>query len=159
MDVLLYVAGALLIAAGVAGLVLPVLPGPLLMLGGVVLVAWAGHFALVGPVTLGVAAVLAVLMLVVDHLAGLLGARAFGASRWALLGGALGVVVGLFLGPLGIVLGPPAGAVAFELWKGQDLRQAARSGVGVLVGFLAGSVAKVVLAFVMLGVVAVALVT
>ena len=159
MEAVLYVLGVALLLVGLAGLILPVLPGSIFMLAGVVVIAWAGHFALLGWPTLAIAAVLALAMLAVDQAASLLGARAFGASRWALLGGAIGVVVGLFFGLPGIILGPTLGAVAFELWKGRDLHRAARAGLGVLVGFLAGSVAKIVLAFVLVGVVAIGLFT
>ncbi len=158
MQIFLYVAGAALLLVGLAGLVLPVLPGPLVMLGGVVVIAWAGDFARLGWPSLTIAALLSVAMLAVDQVASLLGARAFGASRWAMVGGAVGLLVGLFFGLPGIILGPAAGAVAFELWKGRNLRKAGQAGVGVLVGFVVGSVAKIVLAFVLIGVVAFALI-
>jgi uncharacterized protein YqgC (DUF456 family) len=151
MQVALYALGTLALVLGLAGLVLPALPGALLMVAGVVLVAWAGHFALVGWPTVVVCALLGLAMWGVDLLAGLLGARAFGASRWAVVGSAVGVVVGLFFGLPGIVLGPAVGALAFEYYKDPDLPRAARAGAGALVGFIAGSVLKVALAFVMLG--------
>jgi uncharacterized protein len=153
MAALLYALGALALAAGMAGLVLPAVPGAPLMVAGVALLAWAGHFALLGWGTVAAAAVIGVAMMAVDFLAGLLGARAFGASRWAMVGSAVGVVVGLFFGLPGIVLGPALGAVAFELWKDPDLPRAARAGVGTLLGFLVGGAVKIALAFVMLGVV------
>jgi uncharacterized protein YqgC (DUF456 family) len=86
-----------------------------------------------------------------------LGARAFGSSRWAVVGSAVGVVVGLFFGLPGIILGPALGATAFELWKDPDLGRAARAGAGALAGFLVGTVIKVTLAFVMVGLVVIAL--
>jgi uncharacterized protein YqgC (DUF456 family) len=159
VEIALYALGAVLMLAGLAGLVVPALPGSVLMVAAVVIIAWAGHFARLGWPTIAIAALLGALMWIVDHLAALLGAKAFGASRWALAGGAIGVVVGLFFGLPGIVLGPAVGAFALELWKGADLRRAARSGTGVLVGFAVGTVAKIALAFVLLGVVGLALVT
>jgi uncharacterized protein YqgC (DUF456 family) len=157
VEIALYALGGVLLVAGLAGLVLPVLPGSLLLLAGVVVIAWAGGFALLGWPTIAVATVLALAMWAVDHAASLLGAKAFGASRWALLGGAIGVVVGLFFGLPGIILGPAVGAVGFELWKGRDLRKAANAGAGVLVGFVAGTVVKIALAFVLVGAVAIGL--
>jgi uncharacterized protein YqgC (DUF456 family) len=157
VEIALYALGGVLMVAGLAGLVLPVLPGSLLLLAGVVVIAWAGGFTLLGWPTIAVATVLALAMWAVDHAASLLGAKAFGASRWALLGGAIGVVVGLFFGLPGIILGPAVGAVAFELWKGRDLRKAANAGAGVLVGFVAGTVVKIALAFVLVGAVAIGL--
>jgi uncharacterized protein len=151
VTILLYVLGTLALLAGVAGVVVPVLPGAVALWGGVWLIAWAGAFQRVGAPTIAVTGVLALLIVAADWAATALGARSFGASRWAVLGATLGLLVGLFLGPVGIVLGPVVGAVALELWKDPDLERALRAGAGTLVGFLAGSVAKVVLAFLLLG--------
>lgn len=158
MQAALYVLGVLVLVAGLAGLILPALPGAPLLVAGVVLVAWAGHFQVIGWGTVVACAILGTLIWAVDVLAGVLGARVFGASRWAVIGSAVGVVVGLFLGIPGIVLGPAIGALAFEYWKDPNLARAAKAGVGALVGFVVGTVAKVALAFVLLGLVALALV-
>jgi len=91
---------------------------------------------------------------VVDWAASILGARAFGASKWAVLGSAVGLVVGIFLGLPGIILGPMVGALAFEYAKDPNFEKALKAGVGTFVGFVVGSVLKVMLAFVLLGVVA-----
>ena len=151
MTILLYVLGVLALLAGLAGVVVPVLPGAVGLWGGVWLIAWAGDFQLVGAPTLAVTGVLALLIVAADWAATALGAKAFGASRWAMAGAGLGLLVGLFLGPVGILLGPVIGAVALELWKDPDLEQALKAGAGTLLGFLIGSVAKVVLAFLLLG--------
>lgn len=157
MTVLLYALGAVAIAAGIAGLVLPVLPGSILLVAGVVLVAWAEDFTRVGWGTVAFAAVLGVVIWLVDLAAAALGAKAFGASRRSILGASVGLVVGLFLGPVGIVLGPIVGAVLFELTRTPDLRAAGRAGAGAFVGFLLGNAVKIALAFVLVGVVALAL--
>jgi len=157
MEIALYVLGAVALLAGLAGLVLPVLPGAPLLLGGVVLLAWAGHFTAIGWGTIAAAAVITGLMLAVDWVAGALGAKAFGASRWAVWGALAGAVVGLFFGIPGIVLGPALGAVAFELWRDPDLPRAAKAGAGVLVGFLLGTAAKATLGVVLVGLVVLAL--
>lgn len=158
MTVLLYALGAAAIAAGIAGLVLPVLPGSLLLVAGVVLVAWAEDFTRVGWGTVAVAAVLGLLMWLADLAAAALGAKAFGASPRSILGASVGLLVGLFLGPAGVVLGPIAGAVLFELTRTPDLRAAGRAGAGAFVGFILGNAVKIALAFVLVGVVVAALV-
>ena len=152
MEILLYGLGAIALVAGVAGLVLPALPGALLMVLGVVLVAWAGHFQVVGWGTVAFSVLVAVAITAVDWGASLLGARAFGASRWAVIGSALGLVAGLFLGFPGIFLGPAVGATVLEYLKDPDFKKAAKAGVGAFLGFLVGSVLKVSLAFFLLGV-------
>jgi uncharacterized protein YqgC (DUF456 family) len=153
MEIVLYVLGALALVAGIAGLVLPVIPGAALLVAGVALLAWAGHLAVLGWGTIVFAVVVALLITAVDFGASVLGARAFGASRWALVGSALGLVVGLFLGLPGIVLGPVVGAVVLEYARNPDFARAAKAGAGTFVGFLAGSVLKVSLGFLLVGVV------
>jgi len=152
MEILLYLLGAAALAAGLAGLVLPVLPGALLLYGGVWLVAWAGHFERIGWPTLLATGLLAAAIWAADLAASALGAKVSGASRWAVIGAAVGLVVGLFLGPFGIVLGPVVGAALFEFWRDPDLEKALKVGGGTLIGFLVGSVVKVVLGFLLLGV-------
>lgn len=158
MEIALYVLGAVAVLAGLAGLLLPVLPGAPLLLGGTVLLAWAGHFTRIGWGTVAAAAVLAAAMVAVDWIAGALGARAFGASPWAMWGALAGAVVGIFFGLPGIVVGPIAGAIAFELWKDPNLGRAAKAGVGVLVGFLVGGALKMSLGIALVGMLVLALV-
>ncbi len=154
MPIVLYVAGVALLAAGVAGLVLPVLPGAVLLVLGVISLAWAGDFAILGWGTVAFAGVMGLAITAVDWAASLLGAKAFGASKWAVIGSAVGLVVGLFLGLPGIVLGPAVGALAFEYARDPNFERALKAGVGAFVGFVVGSVLKVTLAFVLVGVVA-----
>jgi uncharacterized protein YqgC (DUF456 family) len=157
VEILLYVLGAVSLAVGVAGVVLPALPGPPLIAVGAALIAWAGDFQRVGWGAVIAVAVISVVIFAVDTAATLLGAKAFGASKWAMLGGAIGLVVGLFLGPVGIIFGPAIGAVAFEYAKNPDFERAAKAGVGVMVGFVVGGAIKVALAFIAVGVVVLAL--
>jgi hypothetical protein len=152
VEILLYALGAIALATGVAGLVLPILPGALLMVLGVFLVAWAGHFQIVGWGTVAFSVLVAGAITAVDWGASLVGARAFGASRWAVIGSALGLVLGMFLGFPGILLGPAAGAIVLEYLKDPNFEKAARAGVGTFLGFVVGSVLKVSLAFFLLGV-------
>jgi len=153
VEVLLYAVGAILLLAGLAGLLLPAIPASLLLFTGVGLLAWAGDFQRIGGGTLVATGVLALAILAVDGLASLLGARVFGASTWALWGATLGALVGLLFGLPGLILGPLVGAVAFEYWKDPNWEKAASAGVGVLVGFLLGSVLKVALGLLLVGLV------
>lgn len=151
MTIVLYVLGAAALLLGLAGVVLPVLPGSLLLFAGALLVAWAGGFALVGWPTLTVVGLLAVVIWAVDWVAAALGAKATGASRWAVIGASLGLLVGLFFGPPGLLLGPAVGAILLEYWQDPDFERAFKAGLGTFVGFLLGSVVKVALAFVLVG--------
>jgi uncharacterized protein YqgC (DUF456 family) len=153
-----YVLGFAALAVGILGVVLPVLPGSMLLVIGAVLIAWADGFLHVGWGTVVLSAVIGALIWVVDLAAAALGARVARASRWAVVGASVGLLVGLFLGLPGIILGPPVGAIAFEYARDPDSRRALRAGIGAFLGFLLGSVVKVALAMVVLGVIVVRLV-
>jgi uncharacterized protein YqgC (DUF456 family) len=149
---------AALIVVGLAGTVLPALPGTALVLGGIVLGAWIDDFTRVSTVTVIVIAVLAVLAWVLDYVAGLLGAKKAGASRQALIGAALGTVAGLFMGLVGVLFMPLVGAAIGEYIARRDHGQALKVGTATWLGMMIGMIAKVVLAFTMVGIFLVALV-
>jgi uncharacterized protein YqgC (DUF456 family) len=158
MELLLYVLGAVAIVVGMAGVVLPAIPGSALLVLGAFLVAWAEGFTRVSGWTVGACAAIGVAIWVVDFAAGVLGAKAFGASGWAILGAGLGLVVGMFLGLPGIVLGPAVGAIVLEYARDPNFERALKAGAGAFVGFVLGSAVKVSLAFVLVGVLVFALV-
>ena len=149
---LLWVLCVALIAVGLAGTVLPLLPGTVLVWGGIVLGAWIDDFTRVSVTTVVVISVLAVLAWVLDYVAGLLGAQKAGASRLALLGAAIGTVVGLFMGLVGVLFMPLVGAAVGEYLAQKDRARAAKVGLATWVGIMVGLLAKVVLAFIMVGV-------
>ncbi len=150
--VLLWVLVAVLLLVGLAGLVLPALPGPPLLFGGLLLAAWIEDFAYVGTGTLIALGVMAVLMYLVDLAATAFGAKRFGASRRAAIGAAIGALLGLFVGLIGVVVGPFIGAMVGELSGNAGLRAAGRAGVGATIGLAIGAAAKLALGVAMLGV-------
>jgi uncharacterized protein len=162
---LLWILCAALIVVGLAGTVLPLLPGTAFILAGIFVGAWIDDFARVGTGTLLLVSVLAVLAWVLDYVSGLLGAKKAGASRLALAGAAVGTVLGLFMGLVGVLFMPLLGAAAGEYVArhrsgaaSEVGQQAVKVGVATWIGILAGMLAKVVLACVMVGVFLVALI-
>ena len=158
---LYYLIAAAMILIGLIGTVLPALPGLPLVFGGMLMAAWTGDFQQVGIPMLVVLGILTLLSLGIDLWATALGAKRVGASRKAVIGAVLGTVGGLAFGPLGLVLGPFAGALAGELLHrrslgAQHLGDAARIGFGTWMGILFGIVLKLGLAFAMLGLFALA---
>jgi len=153
----LWLASAALILLGLLGTVLPLLPGTLLVWGGVLLGAWIDDFTRVGVGTVSVVSVLAVLAWGLDFVAGLLGARRVGASKQALVGAALGTVLGLFMGLVGVLFMPLVGAAVGEYWAQKNQQRAAKVALATWLGLMLGMVAKVVLSFVMVGIFLVAL--
>ena len=156
-ETLLWLASVALILVGIAGTVLPALPGTMLVLAGILLGAWIDDFARVGWGVLTVVIVLAVLAWVLDYVAGLLGAKKAGASRQAIAGAALGTVAGLFMGLVGVLFMPLVGAAIGEWLARRDHGRALHVGVATWLGIMAGMVSKVVIAFMMVGVFIVAL--
>lgn len=147
-----FIVAALLILVGIAGAILPALPGVPLVFAGMLLAAWADHFQHVGALTLGVLGVLCVIALLIDFVAGLFGAKHVGASSRALWGATLGTFAGLFFGIPGLLLGPFIGAVIGELTAGGKMQHATRVGIGTWLGLLFGTIAKLALCFTMLGI-------
>ena len=154
---LLWILSAILILIGLAGTVLPVLPGTLLVWAGIVLGAWIDDFTRVGMVAVAVISALAVLAWALDYVAGLLGARKVGASRLALLGAVVGTVLGLFMGLVGVFFMPLIGAAVGEYLARKDQVRAVKVGVATWIGIMLGLIAKVGLAFSMVGIFGVAL--
>lgn len=146
-----YLLAGVLMLVGVAGTVLPALPGLPLVFAGMLLAAWAGGFEQVGPAMLVVLGLLTVLSLGIDFLAAALGAKRVGASKLALVGAVVGTFAGLFFGPIGLLAGPFVGALAGELIHVREVAQATRVGFGTWLGIVVGTALKIGLAFAMLG--------
>lgn len=140
-----------LMAVGVLGSFLPFVPGTPLILAGALLYAIANDFQALGLWHLLALAALTGLAYALDMASSALGTRTLGGSKWAMAGAVGGGIIGLFLGPLGIILGPIVGAIGAELIYLKDFAKAFRSGIGAVVGILLGVVAKLSLAVIMVG--------
>ena len=151
MSILLTIVGITVIVGGIVALVAPIVPGVAIIYLGILIVAWADHFTRIGPVMLFLMLGLTLVALVADNVAGLLGARRAGASGWGVFGAGVGAVVGLFFGLPGVIFGPAVGALAFEYARNPNAKKAVRAGIGGLLGFVLGVIAKAVFGFLLLG--------
>lgn len=149
---LLWLAVVALVAIGMAGAVLPALPGVPMVFIGLWLGAWIDGYSRVGTGTLIVLGVLTALTLLIDFVASALGAKRVGASAKAVTGAVLGSIVGLFFGLPGIILGPFVGAVLGELAAQRNFDHATRVGIATWMGLLFGAIAKLVVSLVMVGI-------
>jgi uncharacterized protein len=149
---LLWALAGLMVLVGFAGTVVPALPGVPLIFGGLFLAAYLGNFERIGWVTLTVLGVLTAMAMLADFVATLLGAKRAGASKLALLGAAIGSVLGIFSGFIGLLVFPFIGAVAGEYIARQKLDQASRVGVATWLGMMIGILAKLAIALTMLGI-------
>lgn len=156
LSFILYALAALLVAAGIAGIILPAIPGVPLMYAGFLLAAGTDGFERIGWVPLLVLGVLTAISLLVDVLSTVAGAQRVGASRLALAGSVIGTLAGLFFMPLGLFVGPFAGALAGEYLHGRKLGQATKVGLGTWLGIVLGIALKLGLAAAMLMVFAIA---
>ena len=152
MSIVLWIAGVLLVAVGIAGIVFPALPGHVLIFAGLFLAAWADNFGRVGGWTLALIGVIGALSYTVDFVAAALGAKRVGASPRAVVGASLGTLLGIPFGLPGVLLGPLAGAVLGELSVHRQWGRAAGVGLAAWIGFLIGTVVKVGLAFAMIAI-------
>jgi hypothetical protein len=151
MEVFWWLFAVVVMALGLIGTVIPILPGTTIILAAAIV-----HRVALGPDrSLGWSALIAMLLLtlltyVVDAAAGYLGAKRFGATRWGLIGCAAGALAGLFFGLLGLFVGPVIGAIAGELIGGKEIVKAGRAGWGTFLGGLAGLIAKLFIGLIMI---------
>jgi len=153
---LLWIGAAALVLIGLAGVVLPALPGVPLVFLGLVFGAAADNFERVGWPSLLLLALLTLAAIAVDFVAGALGARRVGASPWAIVGAALGSLIGLAFGLPGLLLGPFLGAATGEWLVRRDLLRAGKVGLATWLGLLFAGAAKIAIVFAMLGLFALA---
>jgi uncharacterized protein YqgC (DUF456 family) len=144
-----------LMLVGIIGAVVPALPGTTLILIGIII--WgivSGSFAAV-KIPLIVTVIVLILSIGVDFLAGYLGAKQAGASKWGQIGAFVGLIVGFlgllpalpFGGPLlGILFGPLLGAIVGEYLYQRQLGLAVKAGIGIIVGSLIGNLIQGLLA-------------
>ena len=141
LDIFLAVLGFCFIIGGLAGCIVPALPGPPLSYVALLLLH-ATRFADYSNKFLIIAAIVTVAVTVADYIVPVWGTKKWGGSRAGAIGSVLGLLIGLFFAPAGIIIGPFAGAVVGELLVGRNTKIALRSGFGSFIGFLFGTVMK-----------------
>jgi uncharacterized protein YqgC (DUF456 family) len=141
MDLLLLISGVLLILIGVAGSFLPIIPGPIC--------SWLGllvlHLTQSIPHNtsfLIITFAIALVIFFLDTILPVLGIKKLGGTRKGTIGSGIGLLIGFFFGPIGLILGPFMGALAGELTQSSNIKKAVRAAFGSLVGFLAGTMMK-----------------
>jgi hypothetical protein len=142
----------LVMLVGFAGSVVPILPGPpLVLIAALGHRLWFGDHSASGLVLVSLT-VLTIGALLLDYFASVYGAKRFGATWRGLLGAFVGGLVGLFFNLPGIIIGPFLGAMVFELLGGYKIDQASRAGLGATIGVFAGVIGKCIVSVVMIAV-------
>ncbi|MFO7573876.1 MAG: DUF456 domain-containing protein [Bacteroidales bacterium] len=143
----LLLAGAIsLLLVGIIGCLVPVLPGPPLSYAGLILLHFS-RFASFSSEKLLILAAVAIVVTVMDYIVPIWGTRKFGGSKYGTRGATVGLIIGLFLGPPGIIMGPFIGAFVGELIYKDDINYALKAGFGSLIGFLTGVGLKLAASF------------
>ncbi|MBX7136365.1 MAG: DUF456 domain-containing protein [Oligoflexia bacterium] len=150
MTYVIWTFAILLVILGLLGTVLPVLPGAPALFAGLVMGAYADNFNRVGGVTLALLSVLCIAALLIDFYTVARGAKRTGASKLAVVGASLGMVLGIFGGVIGIFIFPFFGALLGEFIVRRDLLQAGRAGIGTWLGLVLGVALKLTLMCLML---------
>ena len=141
VEYLLYALSAICMLVGLAGCILPMLPGPPLAWLGMLLLHFTDRVDF-SVTELVVSALVVIATLVLDYFTTMIGAKKFGGGKYGNRGCVIGTIVGMFFLPLGLILGPFLGAVIGELIAGKPFRAALKAGFGSFVGFLFGTLIK-----------------
>jgi len=143
LETIAIIIGSIFVLLGIAGCVLPILPGPVLSFLGLLLLALLKQFSPpLTPTLIMIMALLALGVTVGDYVIPLWGAKRYGATKWGIWGSVIGMAIGIFFSPFGMLLGALIGAVAVELLVQKEKGKALRAGWGVILGSLLGAVLK-----------------
>ncbi len=146
MDIFLVILGILLLLTGIAGSILPVIPGPPIGFVGMLLLRFTKYVETEHLDTytnlLWIFAAVTIVVSVLDYFVPIWGTKKFGGSKAGTWGAAVGVVIGLFFGPVGLILGPFLGAFIGEMMSGKDQKSSLKAGFGSLIGFIFGVALK-----------------
>ncbi|HQO17289.1 MAG TPA: DUF456 domain-containing protein [Methylotenera sp.] len=148
----LWLLAAVLVLVGIAGTILPMLPGIPLVFVGLFIAAWLDGFAKVSVFTIIIIGLIALLALIVEFVASFITVKKAGASKYALWGAAIGGLIGFFTGPFGLIIGTAVGAAIGELLAEKETSQATAVGIAAGLGFIVALVAKVLLLLIMLAI-------
>ncbi|MCK9301598.1 MAG: DUF456 domain-containing protein [Bacteroidales bacterium] len=138
MDIFLYIFGGVLILIGLCGCILPILPGPPISFIGLLLLQLSSKHPFTSKY-MWLLAVIVVVVTIIDNVIPIFGTKKLGGTKWGTWGATIGLIIGFFFAPYGIIIGPFAGAVIGELLYGKDSKVAFKSGIGSLIGFVCGT--------------------
>jgi uncharacterized protein YqgC (DUF456 family) len=151
VEILGWTLAILLMAVGFLGNILPVLPGNVLIfVGAIVHRLCLGEQQSIGWGTIIGLLVLLLVSSAIDFVSGALGAKVFGASRWAALGAIAGAIVGFFFGIIGLIVGPVIGVLIVEIVVQRKLVAAGKASVGTVIGAIGGMIGKLLIGALMI---------
>jgi hypothetical protein len=153
MGIFITIVSLLLMVLGFLGIVLPFLPDIILIFIGALTYGVFSSFEVISMKVIAIFAVLTALSFLIDIISSVIGAKTQKASKYGQIGAVLGGIIGIFTsGIYGIILGPVLGVIGFEMFFAKKkFDKAINAGLGALLGFVFGSLLKVVIAVFMIG--------
>jgi len=148
MDIFLIISGSLLMILGIAGCLLPMLPGPPLSYLGLIAIHFSSKIDFSSKFLI-YWGIIVILVSILDYVIPIWGTKYFGGSKYGVWGSMAGLLAGLFIPPVGIIIGPFLGAVVGEMLAGNK-QNALKAGFGSFIGFLAGTIVKLLVSLIML---------
>lgn len=149
LDIIFIILASILMILGIAGCILPALPGIPLNYAGIILLqltskAQFSHKFLIAW------AIIVALVQIIDYYVPIWGTKKFGGSKYATRGSTIGIILGLFFFlPWGIIVLPFVGAIIGELIAGKNFEIALKAGLGAFIGFIAGTLMKLTVALIL----------
>lgn len=147
LEIILIIIVFLCVIAGLAGCVIPVLPGPPLALAGLIFFKFTEAGGDISWTFICVFGVLTLIVTLLDYAVPALGAKKFGGTSAGIWGAAIGMLIGLFTLPFGIIIFPFFGAFLGELIAGKSYKKSFKAAAGTFIGFLLGTGLKLILCF------------
>ncbi len=146
MEILFFIIAFVLIVLGIVGCIVPMLPGTPLSYAGILLLHFTNQVQFT-TTQLIVWLIVVIILQVLDYITPMLGSKYSGGTTYGNRGCIAGTIVGLFFMPWGIIMGPFLGAVIGEMLGGRDLEHALKAGIGSMIGFVLGTLLKVIVGF------------
>ena len=151
IDILITILAFVVIIIGIIGCVLPIIPGPPLSFAGVLILEFfTSHGENITGTALLVVGTIAIVVQVLDYIVPAWGTKKFGGTKAGAWGSIIGLIIAIFFLPtiipglIAIIIGPFLGALVGETIAGQKSDKALRAAFGSFIGFLTGTLMKLV---------------
>lgn len=151
LEILFFIVALLIMAIGLAGIILPILPGTPIIFAGALLYAIVTGFRTISFELILIFAGLTAISLIMDYIANYFSVRKMGGGKAGAIGAVLGLIIGIFVHWLAIIILPFLFAVLFEVIAGRRAGRALKAGTGAWIGLLVGGVFRFAIGCVMIG--------
>lgn len=153
INILIITICILLIITGLIGLIIPALPAVPLVFLGLLIYSIYTHFTAITISTVLILGVLTIVAFIFNYFLGMIVVKKFGATKYGIYGGLIGILVGLLFTPFGlvsIIICPILGTIIGEVISGKKISDSGKVGLGTLIGYFLGILIDITLAAVMI---------